>query len=83
MDMNIADTTPMAVVSPTHKKAGRKPTAFSDNKPIDPKYYVNYHHNVSKQKDHPCPHCKNNFACEENLDRHLSESKSSVRLSTS
>ena len=61
---NVADTQPQ-------KRRGRKPVVFLDNKPIDPKYYVNYYHDVIKKKEHSCPYCDRKFACQNNVNRHL------------
>ena len=62
------------------KKPGRKPTVFEDNKPIDPKYYVNYYHDVIKKKEHLCPYCSKKFACQYNVSRHLNNKRKACAL---
>ena len=74
MEVINADMNAMANVVPERKKRGRKPKVFLDNKPIDPKYYVNYYHDVIKQKEHLCPYCNKKFACQNNVNKHLKQS---------
>ena len=62
---------------PVLKKRGRKPKIFLNNKPIDPKYYVDYYHQVIKQKEHVCPRCGKHLACQSSVNRHLNDRKKS------
>jgi uncharacterized Zn-finger protein len=80
MEVLNADTNEVANVVPIRKKRGRKPTVYCDNKPIDPKYHVNYYHEVTKKRDFACPYCSKKFACNYNITRHLEQSNKACAL---
>ena len=80
MEVLNADTNEVANVVPTRKKRGRKPTVYCDNKPIDPKYHVNYYHEVTKKRDFVCPYCSKKFARPFNITRHLEQSNKACAL---
>ena len=63
MEILNAENNDVANVVPIRKKRGRKPTVYCDNKPIDPKYHVNYYHDVTKKRDFACPYWSKKFAC--------------------
>ena len=77
MEISNANVSDVATASSTiaKKKPGRKPKVFLDNKPIDPKYYINYYHDVIKKKEHLCPYCSKKFACQYNVSRHLNNKR--------
>ena len=45
-----AESNVVATSDPEKKRRGRKPTVYFNNKPIDPKYHVNYYHDVTKKE---------------------------------
>ena len=47
-----AESNVVATKDPEKKSRGRKPTVYFNSKPIDPKYHVNYYHDITK-KDIP------------------------------
>ena len=69
-----AESNVVATSDPEKKRRGRKPTVYFNNKPIDPKYHVNYYHDVTKKRDYLCPYCNKKFARPYNVTRHLEQS---------
>ena len=80
MEVINADANPMASPVPALKRRGRKPVAYFNNKPIDPKYHVNYYHEVTKKRDFACPYCSKKFARSYNITRHLEQSNKACAL---
>ena len=80
MEVINADTNEVANVVPALKKRGRKPTVYLNKKPIDPKYHVNYYHDVTKKRDFICPYCSKKFARPYNITRHLEQSNKACAL---
>ena len=80
MDVINADANPMASPVPELKRRGRKPVVYFNNKPIDPKYHVNYYHDVINKKEFACPYCDKKFACQYNIKRHLEKTTKSCAM---